>query len=251
MVYLSVKGVITTEKIEILKKAVDNAKKIVFFGGAGVSTESGLPDYRSENGIYNTAKNYGLPPEEILSHELFFNDPGLFYRFYRDYFLTDAEPCKAHKVLAVLETMGKDVSIVTQNIDGLHTKAGNSKVYELHGNAEKLYCTVCRKEYGVECLTDSEDTVPRCSCGGLIKPHVTLYGEMLDDTVVDGAINAIEEADLLIIGGTSLAVYPAASFVRYFRGDTVVIINKSPTPYDDCAELVFHESISDVLGKLI
>ena len=236
------------DKISEFAELIKKSERIVFFGGAGVSTESGLKDYRSADGIYNTALNYGMPPEEILSHGCFTEDPELFYRFYRDYFVADVEPCAAHKALAELERSGKKISIVTQNIDGLHQAAGSSEVFELHGNASKFYCVSCGKKYGRECLTESSADVPHCECGGIIKPVVTLYGEMLDDNTVNGAVRAIEQADLLIIGGTSLGVYPAAGFIRYFGGDRIVMINKEETHFDSRATLVFHESIGEVLS---
>ncbi len=237
-------------KYERFAEMIKNSRKIVFFGGAGVSTESGLKDYRSQDGIYKTAMNYGLPPEQILSHECFFGDTELFYRFYRDYFLVGAQPNVTHKWLAELEKSGKDVTVVTQNIDGLHQKAGSTKVYELHGTTSEYHCVKCGKKYGVECLSGKKPNVPHCDCGGIIKPDVVLYGEMLDDKVVTGAINAIKNADLMIIGGTSLAVYPAASFVAYFKGDDVVIINNERTFYDDEANLVFNDKLGAVITEV-
>ena len=229
-------------------KLIKESKKIVFFGGAGVSTESGLKDYRSADGIYNTAKNYGMPPEDILSHDCFFDNTELFYRFFRDFFMCDAKPNFAHKALYELEKSGRQVSVVTQNIDGLHQAAGSSRVYELHGTVSKLYCTECGRFYTIDCLNKCEN-VPKCTCGGIIKPCVTLYGEMLDQNTVNGAIRAISEADLMIIGGTSLAVYPAASFVRYFGGRHTVIINRDITPYDNSATLVFRKPIAEVFKE--
>lgn len=236
--------------IEEFAKIIKKSQNIVFFGGAGVSTESGLKDYRSADGIYNTALCYGMPPEEILSHDCFYENTELFYRFYRDYFTVKAEPGNAHKVVAQLEKTGKNVSVVTQNIDGLHQKAGSTKVFELHGNAQKFYCVNCGKKYGAECL-ETNKNVPRCECGGVIKPVVTLYGEMLDEKTVSKAIEAIKNADLLIIGGTSLGVYPAAGFIRYFGGEKIVIINKEKTHFDSNADLVFHESIGEVLSNAV
>jgi len=236
-----------TEPYSQFAHMLQQSEKIVFFGGAGVSTESGLKDYRSPDGIYHTAQNYGMPPEEILSRGCFDTDPALFYRFFRDYFTGQAQPCRAHKALALLEQHGKQVTVVTQNIDGLHQKAGSSYVLELHGSSNEFFCRSCRKRFGTECL--AQPGVPRCSCGGIIKPKVTLYGEMLDEQVIDRAISAIAGADILIIGGTSLAVQPAASFVRYYSGSRLVIINKEATGYDANANLVFHESIGDVFDK--
>lgn len=232
---------------EILKAS----RRIVFFGGAGVSTESGLKDYRSKDGIYNTAKNYGMPPEEILSRRCFDRNPELFYRFFRDYFMSGVEPNAAHRALVQIEKSGKNVAVVTQNIDGLHQRAGSSEVYELHGTTSRFHCRACGAEYGSEYVRQCEDIIPRCKCGAIIKPHVTLYGEMLDDSVVDGALKAISNADLLIIGGTSLAVQPASSFIRYFNGQNVVIINKASTAYDSAATLVFHEIIGEVFTKVL
>ncbi len=237
--------------IEKLSDIIRNAKSIVFFGGAGVSTESGLKDYRSADGIYNTAKNYGVPPEEILSHDCVHGNPELFYRFFRDYFITDAKPSYTHKFLAQLEKSGKRVTVVTQNIDGLHQKAGSTHVCELHGNASKFYCVNCLEEYGLEFVENYSENVPRCKrCGGLVRPHVTMYGEMLDNDVIADALNEIATADVMIIGGTSLAVQPAASFVGYFTGEHTVIINKETTAYDRKAELVFHDSLGNVFNQV-
>ena len=230
---------------------INESKNIVFFTGAGVSTESGLKDYRSKDGIYNTAKNYGLPPEQILSHTCFFRNTELFYRFYRDYFIVDAKDNITHKSIAKLEQTGKNISVVTQNIDGLHQKAGSTSVFELHGNASKFFCTKCGKKFTLDYVKNSPQNVPLCDCKGIIKPYVTLYEEPLDDGVVYGAIDSIRKADLLVIGGTSLAVFPAASFVRYFGGDKIVIINKETTQYDNAADIVFHDSIGKVLGDVI
>ncbi len=229
---------------------IRGSRHIVFFGGAGVSTESGLKDYRSPDGIYKTAMTYGAPPEELLSHDCFMRNPQLFYRFYRDYFMTHAEPNATHRALARLEQLGYDVTIVTQNIDGLHQAAGSSKVYELHGTTSRLECPLCGRQYGRDIL-ERTDGVPRCVCGAPIKPHVVLYGEQLDDSVVTGALRAISDADLLIIGGTSLAVQPAASFVLGFRGSNIVMINKQPTQYDRMATLVFHESLEEVFREVM
>lgn len=234
---------------EQLAGMISRCGHIAFFGGAGVSTESGLKDYRSSDGIYRTALSYGLPPEEILSRSCFEQNPQLFYRFFRDYFVSTAEPNSAHKALAALERCGKRVGVITQNIDGLHQKAGSTEVYELHGNASKFYCTACGREYGTECL--AQGGVPHCGCGGTVKPHVTLYGELLDENVVNGAVRAIAAADLLIIGGTSLAVQPASSFVEYFRGDNIAVINRDSTPCDGRASLVFHGSIGEIFAEAL
>ncbi|MDD6021466.1 MAG: NAD-dependent protein deacylase [Oscillospiraceae bacterium] len=237
---------------EKFAKIISDSENIAFFGGAGVSTESGLKDYRSRDGIYNTAVNYGLPPEEILSHGCVLGNPELFYRFFRDYFITDTKPGFTHKALAELEQMGKNVAVITQNIDGLHQRAGSRRVYELHGTASKFYCVNCGEEYDLDYVRNSSQNVPKCEkCSGLVRPRVTMYGEMLDGKVVDAAIRAIANADVLIIGGTSLAVQPAASFVGYFGGEHTIIINKEETPYDSRAELVFHESIGDVFRRVM
>ncbi len=237
------------DQIKALADMIRSARHIVFFGGAGVSTESGMKDYRSKDGIYNTAKNYGYPPERILSHSFFFSHTDIFYDFYREYFLTDAEPNFVHRFLAELEKNGKRVSVVTQNIDGLHQKAGSREVYELHGTTSRLRCCMCGREYGTDAVSGSSG-IPKCECGGTLKPLVVLYEEMLDEDVISGAVDVIEHADLMIIGGTSLAVYPAASFVRYFTGDNMVIINKEETPYDDRCDLVFHDSLGDVFRQV-
>ena len=228
---------------------INDSERIVFFGGAGVSTESGLKDYRSENGIYHTAVNYGMSPEEILSRDCFFENTDLFYRFFRDFFMESAEPNITHKALAELEKHGKDITVVTQNIDGLHQKAGSKKVYELHGTTSKFHCTDCGREYGLDYLRTNGENIPHCICGGVLKPDVVLYGEQLDNSIVNGALRAIENADLLIIGGTSLAVYPAAGFVRYFKGENLVIINKESTDYDKYAALVFHDGLGAVFTE--
>ena len=234
--------------IEELQRVVDQSKRIVFFGGAGVSTESGIPDFRSVDGLYN--QKYDYPPEEILSHTFFMKKTEEFYRFYRDKMLClDKKPNKAHLKLAELERAGKLSAVVTQNIDGLHQAAGSRRVYELHGSVLRNYCRSCRKFYSAEFIKNSTG-VPKCECGGIIKPDVVLYEEGLDDSVVTGALNAIQTADTLIIAGTSLTVYPAAGFIRYFRGNTVVLINRDATPYDAQADLVFHESVGALLGQI-
>ena len=234
--------------IEQLQKVIDNSKSIVFFGGAGVSTESGIPDFRSVDGLYN--QKYDYPPEEILSHTFFMKKTEEFYRFYRDKMLClDKKPNKAHLKLAELERAGKLSAVVTQNIDGLHQAAGSRRVYELHGSVLRNYCRNCRKFYSAEFIKNSTG-VPTCECGGIIKPDIVLYEEGLSDSVVTGALNAIQTADTLIIAGTSLTVYPAAGFIRYFRGDTVVLINRDSTPYDSQADLVFRGKVGEVLGEL-
>ena len=234
--------------VEQLQKIIDNSSRIVFFGGAGVSTESGIPDFRSVDGLYN--QKYDYPPEEILSHTFFIKKTEEFYRFYRDKMLClDKKPNKAHYKLAELEKAGKLSAVVTQNIDGLHQAAGSKRVYELHGSVLRNFCRVCRRFYSAEYIKSSEG-VPRCECGGIIKPDVVLYEEGLDDSVVTGALNAIQTADTLIIAGTSLTVYPAAGFIRYFRGSNIVLINRDATPYDSHADLVFHESVGALLDQI-
>ena len=231
-----------------LQKLVDKSQNIVFFGGAGVSTESGIPDFRSVDGLYN--QKYDYPPEEILSHTFFERHTDEFYRFYRDKMLClDKKPNKAHLKLAELEKAGKLSAVVTQNIDGLHQAAGSKRVYELHGSVLRNYCRKCRKFYTAEYIKES-DGVLKCECGGVIKPDVVLYEEGLDDSVVSGALNAIMQADLLIIAGTSLTVYPAAGFIRYFNGDKIVLINRDSTPFDGQADLVIHDKVGEVLGHI-
>lgn len=237
------------DKIIKLQEIIDNSDNIVFFGGAGVSTESGIPDFRSVDGLYN--QKYDYPPEEILSHTFFMRNPGEFYRFYKDKMLElDIEPNAAHKKLAELERAGKLKAVVTQNIDGLHQKAGSKIVYELHGTVHKNYCMSCKKFFDARYVKAAEK-IPYCDeCGGLIKPDVVLYEEGLDDRTVHGAINAIAKADVLIIAGTSLTVYPAAGMVRYFSGSNLVLINRDPTPMDNAANLVIHSKVGEVLGKI-
>lgn len=238
-----------TEKIDILKKWVDESSNIVFFGGAGVSTESGIPDFRSVDGLYNMKYNY--PPEEIISHHFFMRQPEEFWRFYRDkLLLKGVRPNKAHLALAHLEEIGKLRAVVTQNIDGLHQAAGSRRVYELHGSVLRNYCMKCGKSYSLEQI-EKMDLVPVCECGGRIKPDVVLYEESLDDDQITGAVDAISKADMLIIGGTSLVVYPAAGLVHYYKGKKLVLINKSATPMDNEADLVISDSIGDVLGVFL
>ena len=236
--------------VEQLQKIIDEHDNIVFFGGAGVSTESGIPDFRSVDGLYN--QKYDYPPETILSHTFFMRKPEEFYRFYREKMLiTDAEPNAAHKKLAELEAAGKLKAVVTQNIDGLHQKAGSRNVYELHGSVLRNYCMDCGEFYDLDYIMDEANCdggIPKCKkCGGTVKPDVVLYEEALDDDCMMGAIRAIQQADTLIIGGTSLVVYPAAGLIRYFGGNKLVLINKQATPYDSQADLVINDSIGKVM----
>ncbi|MBO5729581.1 MAG: NAD-dependent protein deacylase [Treponema sp.] len=241
--------------VEKLQKIIDDSKKIAFFGGAGVSTESGIPDFRSQDGLY--AQKWKYPPEQILSHSFFMKNTGEFYRFYRDKMIClTAKPNAAHLKLAELEAAGKLTGVVTQNIDGLHQAAGSKKVFELHGSVLRNNCMKCKALYDVHFILDSgkdgESAVPVCpKCGGMVKPDVVLYEEGLDNDVIEGAVEAIASADTLIIGGTSLNVYPAASLIHYFRGNTIVLINKSPTSADSIAQLVISEGIGQVLGQVV
>ena len=231
-----------------LQEMINDSKSIVFFGGAGVSTESGIPDFRSVDGLYN--QKYDYPPEQILSHTFFVSNTKEFYDFYRDKMIClDAKPNKAHLKLAELEKKGKLTAVVTQNIDGLHTLAGNKKVYELHGSVHRNYCTKCGKFYGIEAITDSTG-VPTCECGGVIKPDVVLYEEGLDNDTIEGAVKAIASCDMLIIAGTSMTVYPAAGLVRYFRGKYLVEINRDATAIDDQCDLVIHGKVGETLDKI-
>ena len=237
-----------TEQIETLQSWIDGSRSIVFFGGAGVSTESGIPDFRSVDGLYN--QKYRWPPEEILSHTFFTRMPEEFFRFYRDKMLCPgAKPNAAHKKLAELEQAGKLKSVVTQNIDGLHQAAGSKRVWELHGSVLRNYCMKCGRAYAMEDILHSEG-VPRCACGGVIKPDVVLYEEQLNADTLQGAVQDIRSADLMIVGGTSLAVYPAAGLLDYYRGRHLVLINKSPTPYDQRADLIIAAPIGEVLGQI-
>ncbi len=236
-------------QISELQEIIDSHRSIVFFGGAGVSTESGIPDFRSQDGLYN--QKYKYPPETIISHSFFVRNTEEFYRFYKDKMLiTDAEPNAAHKKLAEMEKAGKLTAVVTQNIDGLHQKAGSRVVYELHGSVHRNYCTKCGKFFDGDFIRNCEG-VPRCDeCGGLVKPDVVLYEEGLDQNVINGAVNAIRNADCLIIGGTSLVVYPAAGLIDYFSGDKLVLVNKSATSRDRMADLVISGPIGEVFSCL-
>ena len=236
------------EKIQ-LKKLIAEHSRIVFFGGAGVSTESGIPDFRSVDGLYN--QKYDYPPETILSHSFFKGKMSEFYRFYKDKMLClDAKPNSAHYALASLEKSGNLSSVITQNIDGLHQLAGSKNVVELHGSVLRNYCMSCGKSYSAEYILNS-DGIPKCECGGNIKPDVVLYEEQLDSRAIDTAIMEISAADMLMVGGTSLAVYPAAGMIRYFKGKTLVLINKSETQYDGSADYVFRSSIGKLLGAAV
>lgn len=235
-------------EIEKLQEIIDKSNNIVFFGGAGVSTESGIPDFRSKDGLYHM--KYKFPPEEILSHSFFMDNSDEFYRFYKDKMNSlNVLPNVSHKFLAKLEKVGKLRAVITQNIDGLHTKAGSKNVLELHGTIYKNHCMECGREYSAEYVFNSEG-VTYCECGGIIKPDVVLYEEALNDFTVMQAINYIKQADVLIVAGTSLTVYPASGLIRYFRGKHLVIINRDTTDYDNMAELVIHEKLGDVFGKL-
>ncbi len=231
-----------------LREMVQSSSRIVFFGGAGVSTESGIPDFRSQDGLYHM--KYAYPPETILSADFFYGHPEEFYAFYRDKMLPlGAEPNIVHKKLAAWETEGRLSAIVTQNIDGLHQKAGSKKVYELHGSVYRNHCMNCGKFYSAEEIARGRG-VPRCTCGGIVKPDVVLYGEPLDDETVSGAVRAIQAADLLIVAGTSLTVWPAAGFLNYFRGDHLALINRDATPFDDRCELVLRKNLGEVFVAL-
>ena len=235
-------------KIEKLRKWVEESKRIVFFGGAGVSTESGIPDFRSVDGLYN--QKFEFPPEQIISHSFFERRPEYFYRFYREKMMPlGFEPNITHKVLARWEEEGRLAAIVTQNIDGLHQKAGSKVVHELHGSVLRNYCMRCGQFHSADFVKNAEG-IPRCACGGIVKPDVVLYEEGLDHDTIERAIDAIYDADLLIVGGTSLTVYPAAGLIRYYRGDRLVLINRDKTPYDREANLVFHEGLGEIFSQL-
>lgn len=231
-----------------LQSMIDESSRIVFFGGAGVSTESGIPDFRSADGLYS--QKYRYPPEQIISHSFFMRDPEEFYRFYRDRMIyPEARPNAAHLKLAELERAGKLTAVITQNIDGLHSAAGSQNVIELHGSVHRNHCMKCGKPFGLEYIL-SVPGVPRCNCGGIVKPDVVLYEEPLDEDCINRAINAISEADMLIIGGTSLAVQPAAGLIRFFNGRRLAVINKTPTSADDEADIVINAIIGEALGGI-
>ena len=236
------------KKLEQLQKWVQESDRIVFFGGAGVSTESGIPDFRSVDGLYRQKFEY--PPEQIISRSFYEWNPEYFFRFYREKMLPlGFEPNITHKVLARWESEGKLSAVVTQNIDGLHQKAGSQRVYELHGSVLRNYCTRCRKFYPAEFVKNC-DGIPRCDCGGIVKPDVVLYEEQLDGDTIERSITAISRADLLIVAGTSLTVYPAAGLINYYRGNRLVLINRDTTPYDNQADLVFHEKLGTIFSQL-
>lgn len=237
------------KELDTLKSWVENSTNVVFFGGAGVSTESNVPDFRSEDGLYNL--KYKYPPETIISHSFYLRDTEEFFRFYKDRMLyPEAKPNPAHLALAKLEQEGKLQAVITQNIDGLHQEAGSQEVLELHGSVHRNYCTRCGKFYTMEDVIDREG-VPRCDCGGVIKPDVVLYEESLDGNVISKAIRYISQADVLIIGGTSLTVYPAAGFIDYYRGNKLVLINKTATPMDKKADLVINQPIGQVMKMFL
>lgn len=236
-----------------VREIIDRSSKIVFFGGAGVSTESNIPDFRSEPGLYKAMNDYGYSPEHMLSRTFFMNHTEKFFDYYKNNLIyPQAQPNKAHIALAELEEEGRLTAVVTQNIDGLHQKAGSSNVYELHGSVLRNFCMECGAAYDLDYIMDDENChkgVPHCEkCGGLVKPDVVLYEEPLDDAVLTGAVRAIGEADTLIVGGTSLVVYPAAGLLNYFGGKDIILINKSETGYDSKATLVINDSIGKVLG---
>ncbi len=236
------------DKLETLKQWVQESKKIVFFGGAGVSTESGIPDFRSVDGLYRQKFEY--PPEMIISHSFYERKPEYFFNFYREKMLPlGFAPNITHKVLARWEEEGRLSAVVTQNIDGLHQKAGSQCVYELHGSVLRNYCTRCGKFHTAEFIKESAG-IPRCICGGIVKPDVVLYEEGLNEDTIEGAVAAICDADLLIVAGTSLTVYPAAGLINYYRGNRLVLINRDETPYDYKANLVFHESLGEIFSQL-
>lgn len=240
------------EKWKQLKQWIEESDNIVFFGGAGVSTESGIPDFRSENGIFQAINEYGVRPEVILSHTFFMQNPEVFFKYYKKTLLyPDAKPNDCHKALAKLEAMGKLKAVITQNIDDLHQRAGSKNVLELHGTLYKNYCVKCGKQFDLDYVT-AEEGITRCdACGGIVRPDVVLYEEGLDQETIYRSVDYIEKADLLIVGGTSLNVYPAAGLLNYYRGNKLVLVNKSATPYDNKAALVIAENIGEVFRKAV
>ena len=235
-----------------LAQVFREAERAVFFGGAGVSTESGIPDFRSAGGLYTTSHDLPFPPEYMLSHDCFVEHPAMFMDFYRTYLVhPKVRPNRAHRALAELERRGSLAAVVTQNIDGLHQAAGSERVIELHGSVHRNHCLECGRHYGLDAILGSAG-VPRCqACGGMIRPDVVLYGETLDETVIHDALRAVSEADVLVVGGTSLNVYPAAGMLQYFQGREMVLINLEATPYDDQADLVIHRRLGEALGEAV
>lgn len=237
-------------KITQLQEIIDSSDNIVFFGGAGVSTESGIPDFRSESGIFKSLEKYGDTPENLVSHSYYLDHTEEFFNYYKDNLVfKDAKPNPAHIALARLEEVEKLKAVITQNIDGLHQKAGSENVLELHGSIHRNYCQICKREYGLDYILES-DGIPKCECGGIVKPDVVLYEEPLNNGVLSFAIDYISNAETLIIGGTSLVVYPAAGLVNYFNGKNLVLINKSETPYDNVASLVINDAIGETLSQI-
>ena len=237
-------------KINLLQEIIDTSNNIVFFGGAGVSTESGIPDFRSENGIFESLRKYGDRPENLVSHSYYLDHTEEFFNYYKDNLVFDeAMPNPAHTALAKLEKAGKLRAVITQNIDGLHQKAGSKNVMELHGSIHRNYCQICGKQYGLNHILES-DGIPRCECGGVVKPDVVLYEKPLNNTIMNFSIDYISRAETLIIGGTSLVVYPAAGLINYFNGKNLVLINKSETPYDNLASLVINDAIGEVFSQI-
>ena len=240
-----------SSEIERLKEAIKECNKIVVFSGAGLSTNSGIPDFRSADGLYNQETKINIRPEEIISHSFFVSNTDYFYEFYFDKMVyRDAKPNLAHKYFAKLEKEGKMLAVVTQNIDNLHQAAGSKKVIELHGSVERNYCMKCNKFYTLDEIYNEKHLIPHCSCGGIIKPDVVLYEENLDENAINGAINAISAADMMIVVGTSLTVYPAAGFVNFFKGKYLVLLNKTETRYDSMASIVIHDDIKNVIEEL-
>ena len=239
------------DKIAKLKDMIGQSKRIVAFSGAGISTESGIADFRSENGIFNTVRKYGYNPETLLSHSFFLQNTEVFFKYYKENFLvTKAQPNAAHKALAAMEKSGKLSAVITQNVDGLHTRAGSKNVYELHGSIYRNYCMRCHKFHPVEYIQEAEG-IPYCDCGGIVKPDVVLYEESLDENVLQGAMESVMQADMLVVCGSSLVVYPAAGLIPLYKGDKLVIINKTETPRDESAGLVIHDSLGKVLGECV
>ncbi|WP_297825206.1 NAD-dependent protein deacylase [uncultured Methanobrevibacter sp.] len=237
-------------KINQLQEIIDSSNNIVFFGGAGVSTESGIPDFRSESGIFKSLEKYGDTPENLVSHSYYLDHTEEFFDYYKENLIfKDAQPNPAHLKLAELEKAGKLKAVITQNIDGLHQKAGSKNVLELHGSIHRNYCQICEKEYDLDYILES-DGIPRCECGGIVKPDVVLYEEPLNNAILNFSVDYISRADTLIIGGTSLVVYPAAGLIKYFHGSNLVLINKSETPYDSYASLVINDAIGETLSQI-